>query len=90
LAEHTERAGSAVWDGSIKTLESVTGVPRTEAFARLQEVTGLDASAATDLLWKTYQPQYKVWLPFAAIGVGAILALVIFAWLARRWNDMNA
>ncbi len=90
LAEHTERAGSAVWDGSIKTLESVTGVPRTEAFVHLQDVTGLDATAATDLLWNTYQPQYKVWLPFAAIGVGAILALVVFTWLARRWNDMNA
>jgi hypothetical protein len=31
-----------------------------------------------------------VWLPFAVIGVGAIIALAIFGQLAKRWKDMNA
>ena len=37
---------------------------RTEAFVRLQQVTGLDPAAATDLLWRTYDP--------AAKGVAAV------------------
>ncbi len=66
------------------------GWPRTEAFARLLQVTGLDAANATDLLWKTYHPGQAVWYPFAAIGVLAVIALVIFARMARRWKDMDA
>ena len=56
----------------------------------MMEFTGLDATAATELLWNTYNPQYAVWLPFAGIGVAAIIALVIFSRMARRWSDMNA
>ena len=37
----------------------------------------MDAAAATNLLWTTYHPQYKVWIPFACIGLVAIVALVI-------------
>jgi sensor c-di-GMP phosphodiesterase-like protein len=58
--------------------------------ARLQEVTGLDPVAATQLLWNTYHPQYKVWIPFAIIGVVSALALWIFGRMARRWSDMDA
>jgi hypothetical protein len=83
------QAGAA-WDGRLDSLDAAAGVARPEAFARLMEVTGKDATAATQLLWETYSPQYAVWLPFAAIGVAAIIALVIFARMARRWNDMNA
>jgi hypothetical protein len=90
LAEHTDFTGGRGWDGDIAQLDAATGVPRTEAFLKLQEVTGLDATAATDLLWNTYSPGTAVWLPFAGIGVAAIIALVIFARLARRWQDMDA
>ncbi|MGD2109588.1 MAG: MFS transporter [Phycisphaerae bacterium] len=45
---------------------------------------------ATRLLWDTYSPQYKVWLPFATIGFAAAIALGIFGRMARRWSDMNA
>jgi len=89
LAQHTDALGGRVWDGAIGSLDAATGVARTEAFARLQEVTGLDAVRATALLWDTYQPQYAVWIPFAAIGVAAIIALVVFTRLARRWSDLN-
>ena len=54
------------------------------------EVTGLDAMQATQMLWETYNPQYWVWLPFAAIGIVAIVALGIFGQMAKKWSDMNA
>jgi len=44
----------------------------------------------TRLLWDTYNPQYKVWIPFALIGVVATIALGIFGAMAKRWKDMNA
>ena len=88
LAEHAP--GAAGWDGRLGSLDAAAGVQRTEAFARLQQVTGMDAAQATTLLWNTYDPHLKVWLPFAAIGVAAIIALVFFARAARRWADMDA
>ena len=90
LAEHTDFLKGKLWDGSVSTLDAVTGVARTDAFLKMQEVTGLDAAAATDLLWTTYSPGTKVWFPFAWIGVAAIIALIIFARMARRWKDMDA
>ncbi len=90
LAGNAEYMKGVVWDGHVSSLDTATGVARTEAFVRLQEVSGLDATAATELLWRTYSPGPRVWLPFAAIGVAAIIALVVFARLARRWQDMDA
>ncbi len=90
LAEHTEFLRGGTWDGKVGSLDSTLGVARTDAFLKLQEVTGLDATAATDLLWKTYSPGPYVWFPFAAIGFAAIIALVVFARMARRWKDMDA
>ncbi|MDY7108828.1 MAG: MFS transporter [Planctomycetota bacterium] len=60
--------------------------------ARAQVAVEVDDSAklATKLLWEAYHPQYRVWLPFAAIGVAAIIALAIFGSMAKRWKDMNA
>jgi len=90
LATEASFMAGRVWDGSVGTLDAATGVVRPDAFARMMEFTGLDATAATELLWNTYNPQYAVWLPFAGIGVAAIIALVIFSRMARRWSDMNA
>ncbi|MBW2458196.1 MAG: MFS transporter, partial [Deltaproteobacteria bacterium] len=90
LATKTPFGEGKGWDGAVETLEATLGVERKFAFEKLQEVTGLDAVEATKLLWETYQPQYAVWLPFAAIGVVAIIALGIFGQKAKRWKDMNA
>ncbi|HVZ93005.1 MAG TPA: MFS transporter [Phycisphaerales bacterium] len=78
------------WDGDVTTLGALLEVPRTEAMAKLQEVTGLDGLTATQLLWDTYQPAYPVWLPFAAVGVVCAFALYIYGRMAKRWDDMNA
>jgi MFS family permease len=90
LAEHTPFGADKHWNGDVITLESTLGVSRTEAMLRLQEVTGLDAAAATQLLWNTYDPQLHVWIPFAMIGLVAAAALWVFGRMARRWADMNA
>ncbi|MDR0965518.1 MAG: MFS transporter [Myxococcales bacterium] len=86
LAAHA----NAEWDGSLATLEAATGVARKDAFLKLQEVTGLDAVQATQMLWDTYSPHTHVWLPFVVIGVAATIALAIFGQMAKRWKDMNA
>jgi hypothetical protein len=55
LAEKTPFGSDEAWDGQVSSLESALGVSRTEAMLKLQEVTGLDAVAATQLLWETYR-----------------------------------
>src|SRR5207244_9700864 len=54
LATKTSFGQGHAWNGNVATLESALGVPRTEAMAKLQEVTGLDAVGATRLLWDNY------------------------------------
>ncbi len=90
LAEKTPLGAGHTWNGDVTALEGLLGVPRTQAMVKLQEVTGLDATAATHLLWDTYHPHLYVWIPFAAVGVVAAVALWIFGRMARRWSDMNA
>jgi MFS family permease len=90
LAEKTPFGQDKSWNGDLTTLETILGVKRTEAMAKLQEVTGLDPLAATRMLWDTYDPHLHVWIPFAVIGVIAAVALWVFGRMARRWNDMNA
>ncbi len=90
IAERFPQSLKGAWNGKIETLVECVGVPRSEAFAKLQALSGLDAQAATNLLWNTYSPQLHVWIPFAAIGVVAAIALAIFGQMAKRWKDMNA
>jgi MFS family permease len=90
LAENTPFGKGKGWNGDVSTLEPVLGVSRTGAMAKLQEVTGLDAVSATRMLWDTYHPNVKVWIPFAVVGVISAFALWIFGRKARQWSDMNA
>lgn len=90
IATKTAIGQQAGWDGSVATLEQALNIPRTQAFARLQEITGLDAVNATRMLWDTYHPNVKVWIPFAIVGVISAIALWIFGRMAKRWTDMDA
>jgi hypothetical protein len=90
LAENTAWGRAKGWDGHVASLEATLGVPRTAAMLKLQEVTGLDAVAATRMLWDTYSPHLHVWIPFAVVGVLAVGGLWLFGRMARRWSDMNA
>jgi hypothetical protein len=89
IAEHTPFGKEKNWNGDTATLEATLGIKLTGAMAKLQELTGHDATVATKLLWDTYHPHY-VWLPFAAVGVVAAVGLWIFGRMAKTWSDMNA
>jgi MFS family permease len=90
LAEHTPFGQGKAWDGRVSSLEQTLGVSRTEAMIKLQEVTGLDPLAATQMLWNTYAPHAHVWIPFAVVGVISAVCLWVFGRKARQWADMNA
>ena len=75
---------------NVADLEAALGVSRHGAMSALQAATGLDAHAATQLLWNTYSPNLTAWLPFAAIGIVSAIALIIFSHMAKKWKDMNA
>ncbi len=90
LLQYTHLGEGKTWNGDPAQLAEVIGVARPEAFAMMKQVTGMDAIEATDVLWRMYNPQYNVWIPFASIGVVAVIALIIFAQMAKRWQDMNA
>lgn len=88
IAEHTPFGQRLNWSGELAQLESTLGVARSQAMVKLQELIGQDATATTELLWRTYAP-YRVWYFFAAVGVSAALALFLFNRRARHWSDMN-
>lgn len=90
IAEHTEYGRARAWDGEVASLEITLGISRTDAMARLQEMTGMDPAQATQVLWNTYSPHLWVWVPIACIGLLSIVALAIFGRMARRWKDMDA
>ncbi len=90
LAAKQAAATGVPWDGDITSLDGFLDIPRTEAFARLMQLEGLDAQAATELLWQTYDPHLWVWIPFAAIGTIAAVSLLVFGHLAKKWKDMDA
>jgi MFS family permease len=76
-----------------RTPEQAAQLLRLNPFeARSQVATEVSKAriAATSMLWEEYNPQYKVWIPFAAIGFLAMIALGIFGQKAKRWADMNA
>jgi hypothetical protein len=64
-------------------------VARTETFAKLQEVSGLSAQQATDLLWNTYHP-YKLWYQFAAVGLISAAAMIWYSWWVKKDVGANA
>lgn len=64
---------------------SMTGVERTEAMQTLVNVSGLDHIRATNLLWSTYHP-YKLWYPFAAIGIAAAIGMYLYSRWVRKYE----
>jgi MFS family permease len=61
----------------------VSGVARTEAFAKLQTVLNLNAADATTLLWNTYHP-FKLWYIFVGIGLTSAVAIFFYAMWAKK------
>ena len=91
LAEKTDylsAKGRGPWNAEVGSLSDTLAVQRHEAYAELKQYLGLSGETATQLLWETYHP-YRVWYWFAAVGIVAIIALLIFNLRARKWQDMN-
>ncbi len=61
------------------------GVDRTAAMETLQRTLHLDAGAATRLLWSTYDP-WRLWIPFAIIGIASSIGIAIYARWVRRYE----
>lgn len=78
------------WAAAPEQAAQLLGLNVFEAQALAAAEVNHASLAATRLLWDKYYPQYRVWLPFAGIGVLAIIALGIFGQMAKRWTDMNA
>ncbi|MFQ5806742.1 MAG: MFS transporter [Phycisphaerae bacterium] len=78
------------WTRTPQQAAQLLGLNPFEARALASAEVNRAAQFATKLLWDKYHPQYKVWIPFAAIGVVATIALGIFGQMAKRWKDMNA
>jgi len=63
----------------------ILDVARTEAFDKLVQVTGLTPQAATDLLWREYDP-YKLWYQFAAIGIASAIGMFFYSRWIRKYE----
>ncbi|MBI5710043.1 MAG: MFS transporter [Candidatus Eisenbacteria bacterium] len=63
-----------------------SGVARTEAMVKLQDALHLDATQATNLLWSTYHP-YRLWYPFAAIGIASAIGIFFYAGWAKKFES---
>jgi MFS family permease len=90
LLEKTPYGQGKRWDGDVTTLEDAVGVKRDKAFKTLTSTLKTERLEVNKLLWRTYAPHLRVWIPFAIIGGVAALALFVFGRLARRWKDMDA
>jgi hypothetical protein len=64
------------------------GVERTTAMEAVQRASGLDAGAATEMLWRTYQP-YQVWYPFVAVGLASAVGIFLYARWVRRYEPAD-
>jgi len=88
LAEHTSAHSPGAWNGDPETLPSFVGVSRADAFHALCNKLGLDAGAASHLLWTTYQP-YQIWYLLAGVGFASLVGIMIFSKASKRWADLN-
>jgi MFS family permease len=62
-----------------------SGVERTVAVEKLQEVLGVDAVRATELLWNAYHP-WRLWIPFASVGIASAIGIFFYARWVRKYE----
>ena len=83
-----EKAGLALrYLSEVLQVKELPG--RDHAFAFLTARLGESPARVTRLLWDTYDPS-QVWMPFALAGLAAAVAMLIYNYLARGWQDVNA
>jgi dipeptide/tripeptide permease len=57
--------------------DTVDALSRSEVLPFFEKTLSVDAWEARKLLWDTYEP-YQMWLVFTLIGLGSLVALVIY------------
>jgi dipeptide/tripeptide permease len=62
---------------------AVGAMEKTAVMPHLEQQLGMDATAATQLLWDTYHP-YAMWTVFALIGASSMVGLLVYGWLVKR------
>lgn len=62
-----------------------SGIERTEAFAKMQEILHLNAVDATNLLWNTYHP-YKLWYPLTLIGLASAVGILLYSIWVKKYE----
>jgi MFS family permease len=60
-------------------------IARSDAMIKLQEVMGINAIDATNLLWQTYKP-FELWYPFAAIGFASAIGIYFYSIWAKKYE----
>ena len=68
---------------------NITDVARPEAMDRLVTATGMSHIQATNMLWSIYDP-YKLWIPFALVGVASALAMWGYSFWVRKDTGADA
>jgi len=63
----------------------ITDIPRTDAMTKLMEVTKMNSTDATNMLWSIYHP-YQVWYSFAAVGFAAAIALYFYSQWVKKYE----
>lgn len=61
----------------------VDAIPKADLMTRFEALARVDQWGARDLLWETYKP-YWLWGLFAAVGVGSLLAILVYTRVCRR------
>ncbi|MBI5267886.1 MAG: hypothetical protein HY851_11705 [candidate division Zixibacteria bacterium] len=64
---------------------NLTDIQRTDAFAKLMDLTQKNATEATDLLWNTYHP-YKLWYQFMGIGIAAAIGMFLYSMWVKKFE----
>jgi len=61
----------------------VDAIPKADLMTRFEALARVAQWGARDLLWETYKP-YWLWGLFAAVGVGSLLAILVYTRVCRR------
>ncbi len=88
IADKANLARAYLAENHLVDAATLASIKREDSMAALQRATGLDARAATNLLWDRYQPQTFWWI-FVGVGVAAAVGMLIYARVARRWGTGN-
>lgn len=66
--------------------EVVDALPKSDVLPFFEKTLGVDSWGLRDMLWQTYSP-YSMWTVFALIGLGSMLALIIYNHFVKKADE---